>query len=61
MAGDGKVFLANEQGKLTILSAEPQWKVLSSISFGEPIYATPAIADGKLYVRTVNHLYCFGK
>jgi outer membrane protein assembly factor BamB len=61
VAGDGKVFLANEEGKLTILSAEPQWKVLSTAEFGEGIYATPAIADGKLYVRTTGHLYCFGK
>jgi outer membrane protein assembly factor BamB len=61
VAGDGKVFLANEEGKVTILSAQPQWKVLSSVSLGEGIYATPAIADGKLYVRTTGHLYCFGK
>jgi outer membrane protein assembly factor BamB len=61
VAGDGKVYLANEEGKLSVLSAEKQWKVVSSAEFGEAIYATPAIADGRLYVRTVGHLYCFGK
>jgi len=60
VASDGKVFLANEAGKLSILSAEPQWKVISSAEFGEGIYATPAIAEGKLYVRTTGNLYCFG-
>ena len=61
VAGDGKVFLANKEGKVTILSADPQWKPLSSSDFGEAIYATPAIADGKLYIRTTGHLYCFAK
>ena len=61
VAGDGKVFLANQAGKVTILSADPQWKVLSSTELGEPIYATPAIANGRLYVRTVGRLYCFGQ
>lgn len=61
VAGDGKVFLANKEGKVTILSAQGQWKPLSSSDFGEGIYATPAIADGKLYIRTTGHLYCFGK
>ena len=28
--------------------------------FGEDVYATPAIADGRIYVRTSGHLYCFG-
>jgi outer membrane protein assembly factor BamB len=60
VAGDGKVFLASEEGKLTVLSAQAQWKVLSSTALEEAIYATPAIADGRLYVRTVGHLYCFG-
>jgi outer membrane protein assembly factor BamB len=61
VAGDGKVFLANKEGKVTILSAEPQWKPISSSEFGEGIYASPAIAEGKLYLRTTGRLYCFGK
>lgn len=60
VAGDGKLFLANEEGTLSVLSAEPAWKVISSAQFGEGIYATPAIADGRIYVRTTGHLYCFG-
>ncbi|MFN9970887.1 MAG: SMP-30/gluconolactonase/LRE family protein, partial [Phycisphaerae bacterium] len=28
--------------------------------FGEDVYATPAIADDRIYVRTTGHLYCFG-
>lgn len=60
VGGDGKVYVISEDGKLTVTSAEDQWKVLGTADLGEPAFATPAIADSKLYVRTVGHLYCFG-
>lgn len=60
VAGDGKIYLISDDGKLTVTSAEDQWKVLSTADLGEPAFATPAIADSKLYIRTAGHLYCFG-
>jgi outer membrane protein assembly factor BamB len=60
VAGDGKVFTLSQQGKLTILDAGPEWREISSTDFGEKAYASPAIADGRLFVRTSGHLYCFG-
>ena len=60
MAGDGKVFLINQRGKLTVIEAAPGWREISSAEFGEDVYACPAIADGRIYVRTNGHLYCFG-
>jgi hypothetical protein len=35
--------------------------VLAVNALGDEVFATPAIADGKLYVRTKGMLYCFGK
>jgi outer membrane protein assembly factor BamB len=61
VGGDGKVYLFSQQGDLAVLSAEPQWRVLSRAKFGEDVYATPAIADGRIYVRTAGHLYCFAQ
>jgi outer membrane protein assembly factor BamB len=60
VASDGKVFVINQRGKLTILDAKPGWGELASAEFGEDAYATPAIADGRIYLRTSRHLYCFG-
>ncbi|MGE5195511.1 MAG: PQQ-binding-like beta-propeller repeat protein [Deltaproteobacteria bacterium] len=60
VAGDGKVFMINQRGKLTVLDAAPGWREISSADFGEDAYASPAIADGRIYVRTSGHLYCFG-
>ena len=60
VAADGKLFLASVEGKMTILKAGAQWEVLGVTDLGEEIHATPALSDGRIYVRTHNALYCFG-
>jgi outer membrane protein assembly factor BamB len=60
VAGDGKIYLANQRGRLAVVRAGRDWRVLSNSDFEEDIYATPALADGRIYVRTAGHLYCFG-
>lgn len=60
VAGDGKIYLANQRGRVTVVQAGRDWRVLSRGDFEEDIYATPALADGRIYVRTAGHLYCFG-
>jgi hypothetical protein len=53
--------LLSDRGKLTVVSAEKEWQELWTADFREDVYATPALADGRIYLRTVGHLYCFGK
>jgi outer membrane protein assembly factor BamB len=60
VAGDGKVYVVNESGALAVIRAGRDWEVLAASEFGERVYATPAIADGRIYLRTSGHLYCFG-
>ncbi|MDP6718014.1 MAG: PQQ-binding-like beta-propeller repeat protein, partial [Pirellulaceae bacterium] len=57
--GDGKIYALSDQGKLNVITAEANWKQLAIAEFGEDVYATPAIANGRIYIRTVAHLYCF--
>jgi outer membrane protein assembly factor BamB len=60
VAGDGKVYLLSERGELAVVSAAADWRVLAESDFEEAIYATPALVDGRIYLRTAGHLYCFG-
>jgi outer membrane protein assembly factor BamB len=60
IAADDKVFVASVEGKITVLKAGAQWQVLGVNDIGEPIHATPALGDGRIYVRTLGALYCFG-
>ena len=60
VGGDGKVFLVSQQGELTVISAQADWQILHTSEFQEEVFATPALVDGRIYLRTAGHLYCFG-
>jgi outer membrane protein assembly factor BamB len=59
--GDGKMLVIDKTGIATLFSAEPELKMLSSAQFEESAFATPAIVDGRIYLRTKGTLYCFAK
>ena len=58
--GDGKVFIAGENGNVVVLEEGPQLKILARNNMGAAILGTPAIADGKLFIRTREKLICVG-
>jgi outer membrane protein assembly factor BamB len=58
---DGKIYTISEEGKATVIRAGAQWEVLTVNDLGEGCKATPAVVDGKLYLRTYGALYCFAK
>jgi hypothetical protein len=60
VAGDGKVYAVSESGKVTVLEAGRHWKILALNDLGEDCYATPAIGNGRIYIRTRDAVYCFG-
>jgi len=59
VAGDGKIFLASEQGVVSVLASGREWKLISSHNFREKIYATPVIDTNRIFIRTEKALYCF--
>jgi hypothetical protein len=61
VAGDGKIYLVNTDGQLTVLKAGAEWEQLSSQPLGEPCFATPAVCNNRIYVRTEKTLFCFGE
>jgi outer membrane protein assembly factor BamB len=61
VGADGKVFTISEEGKVTVLKAGGDWEVLAVNDLGDLCHATPAIAGGRIYLRTRNTLYCFAK
>ena len=59
VCGDGKIYLAGENGTVVVLKNGPEYEELAQNDLGESIVATPAIADGGLFVRTRGQLMCF--
>jgi outer membrane protein assembly factor BamB len=60
VAADGKLYIASEKGKVSVIKAGGEWEPLHVGDFDESIYATPAIDGGRIYLRTASALYCFG-
>ena len=60
VAAEGKVFVANTEGKVTVLKAAGAWEVMEVNDLGEEVHATPALSGGRIYVRTRSSVYCFG-
>jgi outer membrane protein assembly factor BamB len=60
VAAGGHIYFTSEEGTITVVSAGRDWKILAVNALDEECYATPAIADGRIYVRTRSALYSFG-
>src|SRR5437867_2898469 len=60
VAADKKVYISSAEGVVVVLDAGEELKVLATNKLDGAILATPAIVDGKIYVRTESHLYAFG-
>jgi len=61
VAGDGKIYACSQKGVVVVFKAGDKLEVLSKNDFGEAILATPAVVDGRVYVRTEGSLYAFGE
>jgi outer membrane protein assembly factor BamB len=61
VAFEGKILLTSEDGDSFVIKAGPVHEVLATNSVGEPVYASPAIANGMIYIRGERHLFAIGK
>ena len=61
VAADGHVFFVSEAGNIAVLPPTGDLAPLVVNVLGEETYATPAFADGRIYVRTRSALWAFGK
>jgi outer membrane protein assembly factor BamB len=61
ICADGRIYIASGNGVITVLEAGDTLRVLARNKLGEKVFATPAVVDNKLYVRTVKHVYAFSE
>ena len=60
VAGE-KMIVASVRGVVTVIQVDDKLHVLARNDFGEKIFATPAVAENKIYLRTTGHLYALGE
>jgi outer membrane protein assembly factor BamB len=60
VAFDGKVFFTNDNGETFVLRAGPEFEILHVNRLGENVLASPALVDGRWYIRTGTSLIAVG-
>ena len=58
---NGLVYMPNDEGLITVIKPGPTFKPIARNSIGERMNASPAISNGKIYLRGYKHLFCIGK
>ena len=61
VAADGRVFFLSIDGLCTVASASPRFDKLVENKLDDETIASPAISDGKIFIRGAKTLYCIGR
>ena len=59
VAAGGRLITAGQSGQISVVDGGREWEVVSTVSFDEEIWSTPAIAGELVFVRSQQALYCF--
>jgi outer membrane protein assembly factor BamB len=57
---DGRLYNVSKTGDVVVISAGEKFELLHRIALGDSSYATPAVSDGVMYLRTNKHLFSLG-
>ena len=57
---DGRLFCVSTTGELVVLEASDKFNVLHRYALNELCHSTPAVALGRLFIRTEKHLFSIG-
>jgi len=55
------LLLVNEDGLCSLIKAGSSFELAAEHDLKEPVLATPAVLDGRIYFRTRDHLLCIGE
>jgi outer membrane protein assembly factor BamB len=57
---DGKIYVTNEEGVTSVVRAGPSFELLAQNPLGDYTLSSPAISDGRIFIRTASALYAIG-
>jgi outer membrane protein assembly factor BamB len=61
VAAAGMIYFTDEDGTTTVLRTGRNFELLAKNKLREPVFASPAIAQGDLFIRTDQHLFCISR
>lgn len=57
---DGRLFNVSASGEVVVVGATEKFEVLARHALGELCHSSPAVAGGRMFIRTASHLFCIG-
>jgi outer membrane protein assembly factor BamB len=57
LIADGKVYIGDEDGDITIFKLGPDPEVLAEINMGNSVYSTPIAVGDTIYIANKSHLF----
>ena len=57
---DGRLYCIAKNGEVVVVAAGDKFELLARVPLGEPSFATPAVANGVMYLRTRTRLFALG-
>ena len=61
VSAGGLVYFLNDDGICRVVKPAENFAVVATSELGEPTYASPALSDGKIFLRSSKAVYCIGK
>jgi outer membrane protein assembly factor BamB len=59
---EGRLYASDDAGVTTVFEADPErYQEVARNDLGELVYATPAVSDGRIFVRTKSRLHAVGE
>lgn len=60
VSAENRLYFLDDDGNTFVLQAGPEFRLLEKNPLGEECYASPAISGGRIFIRTMSHLWCVG-
>jgi outer membrane protein assembly factor BamB len=61
VASGGHIYFATEDGDIYVIKAGPTFELVATNKLDSAMLATPAISDGRLFIRTKDEILAFGQ
>jgi outer membrane protein assembly factor BamB len=56
-----RIYVTNQGGDCYVIAASPKFQQLAVNKLGERVLSSPAMADGEIFIRSYQHLWCIGE
>jgi outer membrane protein assembly factor BamB len=58
VSANGLVYCTTDDGATTVIKPGPKFEKIARNTLGEPCFSSPAISDGRIFLRGSKHLFC---